>query len=86
MAVKLIYTTSALKALRKVPGKDAAALMATLAEIAAEPFTPHPRARKLTDHPGFRSRQGDWRAVYRIDRATEEMIVETVGHRSEVYK
>lgn len=84
--MKLIYATSALRALRKVPGKDAAALMATLAEIAAAPFAPHPRAKKLTDHPGFRARQGDWRAVYRVDRQTEEMIVETVGHRSEVYK
>lgn len=84
--MQLIYTASALKALRKIPAKEVAALMGTHKEIAAEPFAPHPRAKKLTDHPGFRVRQGDWRAVYRLNREAEEMIVETVGHRSEVYK
>jgi len=84
--VKLIITIQAAKAFRKVPAKDAGALLTILKEIAADPFGPHPKAKKLTEHPGFRTRQGDWRAIYRIDREAEEMIVEMIAHRSEVYK
>ena len=84
--MNLIFSPVALKALRKVPAKEAAILLAILKEIAADPFAPHVKAEKLTDHPGFRARQGDWRAVYRLDRQSGEMIVDLIAHRSEVYK
>ena len=84
--MKLVFGPAAQKGLRRVPVKDAAALLAMLKEIAADPFGPHPQAKKLTEHPGFRVRQGEWRAVYRLDRQAGEMLVETVGHRSEVYR
>ncbi|MEO5336857.1 MAG: type II toxin-antitoxin system RelE/ParE family toxin [Magnetospirillum sp. WYHS-4] len=57
-----------------------------LKEIAADPFAPCAKAKKLTGHPGFRARHGDWRAVYRLDLETEEMVVDRVGHRREVYR
>jgi mRNA-degrading endonuclease RelE of RelBE toxin-antitoxin system len=31
----------------------------------------------------FRVRQGDWRAVFRID--ADDVIVDVIGHRKEVY-
>jgi mRNA-degrading endonuclease RelE of RelBE toxin-antitoxin system len=34
----------------------------------------------------FRLRQGDWRAVYRVDRAAQEVRVLVVEKRSEVYR
>jgi mRNA interferase RelE/StbE len=84
--VKLILTPAALKGLRKIPTKDAAVLLALLNQIAADPFGPHNQAKKLTDQPGYRMRHGDWRALYRLDRQADEMVVERVSHRSEVYR
>ncbi len=43
-------------------------------------------AKRLTDQPGFRARQGDWRAIYRLDNAAGEMIVDRIAKRDEVYK
>ena len=37
-------------------------------------------------HAGeFRLRIGDYRALYTIDRANRRLVVESVGHRSDVY-
>lgn len=37
-------------------------------------------------HAGkFRLRVGDYRALYTIDRENRQIVVETIGHRSEVY-
>ncbi len=84
--MKLILSPAALKGLRKLPTRDAAAMLAALKEIAADPFGQHAKAKKLTDHPGYRARHGEWRAVYRLDRQSDEMVVDRVNHRSEVYR
>jgi mRNA interferase RelE/StbE len=84
--MKLILTTAALKGLRKIPTKDATALYATLEEIAADPIGEHPKAKKLVGLPGYRARQGDWRAIYTLDREADEMIVDLIGNRGEVYR
>ena len=84
--MKLVYSSAAIKSLRKIPVNDAAGLRGALDVIAADPFGQHANAKKLTDHPGFRVRHGHWRAVYRVDRETEEIVVEKIGHRKEVYR
>ncbi|WP_207210233.1 type II toxin-antitoxin system RelE family toxin [Lichenibacterium ramalinae] len=84
--MRLTYSPSALKALRKGPAKEMAALRAKLQEVAADPLGPYPWAKRLTDQPGYRARQGDWRAVYRLDHTTDEMIVDIIAQRDEVYK
>ena len=80
--MRLTYTPAALKALRKTPAKVVAELQA----VAVDPHGQHPWAKRLTDQPGYRVRQGDWRAVYRLDSKTDEMIVDTIAKRDEVYK
>jgi mRNA interferase RelE/StbE len=84
--VKLIVSPIAVKALSQAPRKVAMDLMAKLQAVAADPMGPHPWAKRLTDHPGFRLRQGDWRAVYRLDHGRNEMIVDKIAKRDEVYK
>ena len=84
--MKLTYTPAAAKALTKAPKKVVADLRAKLQQVAADPIGHYPWAKRLTDQPGFRVRQGDWRAISRLDHAAGEMIVDTIAKRDEVYK
>ena len=74
--MRLILSPAATKALSKVPHKDGAGLLAKLQQVANDPMGQHPWAKRLTDQPGFRVRQGDWRAIHRLDHDTAEMIVD----------
>ena len=65
--MRLTYSPAALKALRRAPAKEMKDLRAKLQIVAADPMKQHPWAKRLTDQPGFRVRQGGWRAVYRLD-------------------
>ena len=82
--MKLIFSPGAVKALTKLPRKEANGLLEKLKEVAAAPMGQYLWAKRLTDQPGFRVRQGDWRAVYRLDHDAGEMIVDKVDNRSEV--
>ncbi len=84
--MKLIFSPAAAKALTKAPRKEGAGLLAKLQQVAADPMGQHPWAKRLTDQPGFRVRQGDWRAVYRLDHEAGEMIVDKIAKRDEVYR
>ncbi len=85
--VTLVYERPAVKGLKKMVAKAAGAMQDTLDTIAADPFAHHPNVRPLEGtKAGFRLRQGDWRAVYRIDRETRTMVVEWIGPRGEAYR
>jgi mRNA interferase RelE/StbE len=84
--MELIFSPAAVKALTKLPAKDAAALMAKLQQVAANPAGQYPWAKRLTAHPGFRIRQGDWRAIYILNFDAGKMTVEKIAKRDEVYK
>lgn len=86
---ELIVTSGAAKALtaKAMPRRDATALQRKLQQFAAAPFAPHPWAKPLQGRPDVvRVRQGDWRAVCRIDEDTGEVVVDAIGHRREVYR
>jgi len=56
-------------------------------DFAAEPVEDHPWALPMRGrHDAVRIRQGDWRAVCRIDRDDEVIIVEFVANRREAYR
>jgi mRNA interferase RelE/StbE len=84
--MKLIFSPAATKALVMLPKKDGAAILAKLQLVARDPMGQHPWARRLTNQPGFRLRQGDWRAVYRLDHETDELVVDKIAKREEVYR
>lgn len=47
----------------------------------------HPvQSRRLKGSPNFRLRVGDYRVIYSVDEAEEEVLVVAVGHRREVYR
>jgi mRNA-degrading endonuclease RelE of RelBE toxin-antitoxin system len=84
--MRLIVAPAAVKALTRMPSKDAQALLDKLKRVAADPTGSHPFAKRLAGSLGYRIRQGDWRAVYRLDRAENEMVVERIAKRDEVYR
>jgi mRNA interferase RelE/StbE len=84
--MELFFSPVAVKALTKLPAKDAAALMAKLQQVAANPAGQHSWAKRLTPHPGFRIRHGDWRAIYILNFDADKMTVEKIAKRDEVYK
>jgi mRNA interferase RelE/StbE len=83
----LVFDKAALKSLRIMQPKAAAALMARLKAIAAEPSKPYPNVKALRGlSQAFRLRQGDWRAVYELDRKAGVMRVVKIGQRGQVYR
>ena len=58
-----------------------------LETIAADPFARHANVEPLKgERDAFRVRQGDWRAVYQVDRDAGLIRVVTVAARREVYR
>jgi mRNA-degrading endonuclease RelE of RelBE toxin-antitoxin system len=85
--VRLIISPNAARNLAALPVRDRRALFLRVEAFAADPFAVHPAARPLRGYEDrVRVRHGDWRAVCRIDRADEAVILECVEHRREVYR
>jgi mRNA-degrading endonuclease RelE of RelBE toxin-antitoxin system len=59
--------------------------MKRLRAIVAAPNSRHPSVVPLVGRPGvFRVRQGDWRALFRIEDA--DVVLIRVAHRREAYE
>jgi mRNA interferase RelE/StbE len=70
-----------------MPRRGREALLDKVEAFAVAPFTANPAARPLRGHSDVvRLRHGDWRAVCRLDRATDTVILERVAHRREIYR
>jgi mRNA interferase RelE/StbE len=54
--------------------------------LAADPFAPNNNVRKLTSHPGYRLRVGDWRVVYLIHERALLIAVVRITPRGEAYQ
>jgi mRNA interferase RelE/StbE len=68
-----------------MPRDQATRVRRRLDELTRDPIGA-PNAKKLTGHPGFRLRVGDWRIVYLLhnDRLVVQII--RIASRGEVYK
>lgn len=85
--MRLVWERQAIKDMARIPPKAAKAIRATLQIIAAQPFAPHPQAKTLAGQKDwFRVRHGDWRALYRLDRPSQTLIVERVKTRGDAYR
>ena len=82
----LLLSAAAVKALLGMPKREREQLKARLDAIAAAPVAQHASVAALQGEPRgrFRVRQGDYRAVFRIDGA--DVVVDRIGHRREVYE
>ena len=84
--MKLLYEPVAAKRLASLQPKAARKMRDRLEAIAVDPFAAHANVERLKGEVDtFRLRQGDWRAVYWIDRTASEMRVLKIGPRGEVY-
>ena len=84
---KIIFSKKADKALRKMPRNIALNISKKIKELADNPHKMR-NIKKLTNHPGYRLRVGDWRIVYTVHENENELLVHIVNvkTRGEVYK
>lgn len=80
------YSKAARKALKSMPRNTARLVMEKIEALAADPYSPNNNVRKLTDHPGYRLRVGDWRVVYLIHEQALVIAVVRIAPRGEVYQ
>lgn len=80
------YSKAARKALKSMPRNTARLVMEKIEALAADPFAPNNNVRKLTNHPGYRLRVGDWRVVYLLQEQSLLIAVVRIAPRGEVYQ
>jgi mRNA interferase RelE/StbE len=84
--VRLVFERDAVRGLADMPPGHRRRLMERLNAIAQDPFARNPNVKPLKGRIAmFRVRQGNWRAIYRLERATQTMVVETIGPRGGIY-
>jgi mRNA-degrading endonuclease RelE of RelBE toxin-antitoxin system len=82
--MQLLIEKEAARRLLDLPMKARLALIERLEAVAA---ARHPNVQALRGQAdAFRLRQGDWRAIYVIDRKAGQMRVTRIAPRGEVYR
>ena len=85
--MRLVLEKAARKGLDRMTARATEAMLNRLERIAANPFVKHANVEAMKGmKDAFRLRQGDWRAVYRLDRGADEMRVVLVDVRGSVYR
>jgi mRNA interferase RelE/StbE len=85
--VKLLIDKRAQRRLQEMPANIRAMMLERLKAVAIDPFAQHRNVKPLRGEPNaFRLRQGSWRALYRVDRAAQEVRVYTVESRGRAYR
>ena len=85
--MELEFTRASTKTLRKLQPKVRAAMIGRLKAIATDPFAKHANVDAFVgENDAFRLRQGDWRALYKVDREAGVMRVLRIEPRGEVYR
>lgn len=82
---KITFSKDADKALRRMPRNNAVLIANKISELASDPKKMR-NIKKLTNHPGYRLRVGDWRVVYTINENELLIHVINIKTRGEVYK
>jgi mRNA interferase RelE/StbE len=60
--------------------------MEKIEALAEDPMAPKNNVKKLTNHPGYRLRVGDWRVVYMIREQALLIAVVRIAPRGDVYQ
>jgi mRNA interferase RelE/StbE len=82
---KVTFSKQADKTLRRMPRDTAQNIVKKIKEIAVNPKRMR-NVIKLTDHPGYRLRIGDWRVVYPLNENEVLIHVVKIKSRGEIYK
>jgi mRNA interferase RelE/StbE len=85
--MELVIERAAAKALRKLRPKARLAMVERFRRIAENPFAKQTNVDALVgEKDAFRLRQGDWRAVYKVDREAGVVRVLRIAQRGKVYR
>ena len=82
---KIFFSKNADKTLRRMPQNLALKIAKKIRELANDPHGMR-NVKKLTNHPGYRLRVGDWRIVYTVHDDALIIHVINVKTRGEIYK
>ena len=82
---KITFSKQADKALRKMPRNLALKLAEKIKKLSKNPAQ-MANIKKLTDHPGYRLRVGDWRIVYLVDNTDKIIHIIKIKTRGGAYK
>lgn len=82
---KITFSKNADKALRRMSRDVALNIANKIKELARNPHEMR-NVKKLTNHPGYRLRVGDWRVVYTLNDNELLIHVINVKTRGEAYK
>ncbi len=69
-----------------MPRNTARLVMEKIEALAADPMAPNNNVKKLTNHPGYRLRVGDWRVVYTIHEQALLIAIVRIAPRGDVYQ
>ena len=81
----LAYSKEALNALHRMPVNTARPIRDKIRELAADPRGMR-NVKKLSNHPGYRLRVGDWRVIYTVDHGAVTIHVIRIEARGGVYQ
>jgi mRNA interferase RelE/StbE len=86
--MRLVIERAALRRLNDMPRQARENLRRRLDQIAADPFARHAAVKRYKEggQDSFRIRQGQWRAIYKIDREAQEVRVQIIDTRGSVYR
>jgi mRNA interferase RelE/StbE len=80
------YSKDARKALKQMPRTSARLIVEKITALADDPLAPNNNVKKLTNHPGYRLRVGDWRVVYLVFQKVLLIAVVRIAPRGDVYR
>jgi mRNA interferase RelE/StbE len=83
MSYEVLILRRAQKELADLPKVDYVRVQDAVAALADDPRPAG--CKKLVGREGWRIRSGDYRVIYEIDDAGEEITVLHIGHRRDVY-
>jgi mRNA interferase RelE/StbE len=80
------YSKAARKALKAMPSNTARLILEKVEALATDPLALNNNVKKLTNHPGYRLRVGDWRVVYLIHEQALLIAVVRIAPKGDVYR
>ena len=83
---RLTTRKQAIKALLRMPGRDARYVRGELEKLARDPSRSDIDVARLRGRSGFRLRAGNWRVIFEKDEEIREISVLRIGARGDVYE
>lgn len=80
---KILIKPSAIKELKNISNPDFDRITERIRKLSLDP---RPKGcEKLSHQEKYRVRQGNYRIIYLVDDAKQEIIIYKIGHRRDIY-